>query len=86
MCEIEFSAIDENWEGFDVGSSPDFAQEVRATEQNQALFEFLMQQHSPKERTRLKVWKDWGGALEFLWRCFVLSQFCVMREHFPYVM
>ena len=53
MYEIEFSTIDENWEGFDVGSSLDFAQEVRATEHNQALFEFLAQRRSAKERTRL---------------------------------
>ena len=47
------AVIDENWEGFEVGSSHDFTQEVRATEQNEDLFKFLAQRRSQKKRTRL---------------------------------
>lgn len=47
------AAIDENWEGFEVGSSSDFAQEVRATEQNEELHQFLAQRRCNQERVPL---------------------------------
>ena len=55
------AAIDENWEGFEVGSTPDFAQEVRATEQNEDLFKFLAQRRSRQKRTPLSEVKKQLG-------------------------
>ncbi|NJM59449.1 MAG: hypothetical protein HC849_03415 [Oscillatoriales cyanobacterium RU_3_3] len=40
----------EDWQGFDVGDSDDFEQEVNATSENQALIAFLAQRRSQGKR------------------------------------
>lgn len=40
----------EDWQGFDVGESDDFAQEVKATSENQELIEFLAKRRSQGKR------------------------------------
>ncbi len=55
------AAIDENWEGFEVDSNSDFAQEVQATEQNEDLFKFLAQRRTQKKRTPLNEVKKQLG-------------------------
>ena len=47
------TAIGENWEGFEVGSGGDFAQEVKATEQNEDLMGFLARRRRGKKRIPL---------------------------------
>ncbi len=40
----------EEWQGFDVGDSEDFEQEVRATSENKALMAFLAERRSNGKR------------------------------------
>ena len=40
----------EDWQGFDVGDSNDFEQEVKATSENQALMAFLAERRSQGKR------------------------------------
>jgi hypothetical protein len=40
----------EDWQGFDVGDSDDFEQEVKATSENQALMAFLAERRSQGKR------------------------------------
>jgi hypothetical protein len=43
----------ENWQGFDVGDSDDFEQEVKATSENQALMALLAQRRNQGKRIGL---------------------------------
>jgi hypothetical protein len=43
----------EDWQGFDVGDSDDFEQEVKATSENQALMAFLAERRSQGKRISL---------------------------------
>jgi hypothetical protein len=43
----------EDWQGFDVGDSDDFEQEVKATSENQALMAFLVERRSQRKRIPL---------------------------------
>jgi hypothetical protein len=47
------ASIDENWEGFDVGSGDDFGQETQLTAQNKELMMFLRQRRSQGKRIPL---------------------------------
>ncbi|MBV7340023.1 hypothetical protein KFU94_69815 [Chloroflexi bacterium TSY] len=44
----------EEWQGFDVGDSDDFEEEVRATSENKALMAFLAERKSDGERIPMK--------------------------------
>jgi hypothetical protein len=43
----------EDWQGFDVGDSDDFEQEVKATSENQALMAFVVERRSQRKRIPL---------------------------------
>lgn len=43
----------EGWQGFDVGDSEDFEEEVRATSQNKALMAFLSERQSNGKRVSM---------------------------------
>ena len=44
----------EDWQGFDVGDSDDFEQEVKATSENKALMAFLAERRSNGKRVAMK--------------------------------
>ena len=50
-----------DWQGFDVGDSDDFEEEVRATSENKALIAFLAARKSDGERMPMKDVKDLLG-------------------------
>jgi hypothetical protein len=55
------ASIDEDWEGFDVGSGDDFEQETKLTVQNKELMKFLSQRRSQGKRIPLaEVKKELG--------------------------
>lgn len=51
----------EEWQGFDVGNSDDFREEVKATSENMALMAFLAQRKSDSEPVTLKDVKELLG-------------------------
>lgn len=44
----------EGWQGFDVGDSEDFAEEVRATSENKALMAFLAERKQGKKHISME--------------------------------
>ena len=44
----------EDWQGFDVGDSEDFEQEVKTTSENKALMAFLAERRSNGKRVSMK--------------------------------
>lgn len=50
-----------DWQGFDVGDSDDFEEEVRATSENKALMAFLTERKSDGERVPMKDVKELLG-------------------------
>ncbi|MBD2579615.1 hypothetical protein [Oscillatoria sp. FACHB-1406] len=43
----------ENWQGFDVGDSEDFEEEVKATSENKELIEFLAKRRNENKRVSM---------------------------------
>ena len=51
----------EDWQGFDVGDSDDFEEEVRTTSENKALMTFLAERKRDGERVPMKDVKELLG-------------------------
>lgn len=51
----------EDWQGFDVGDSDNFEQEVKATSENQALMAFLAERRSQGKRIPMADFKKQLG-------------------------
>ncbi|MGD2182756.1 hypothetical protein [Lusitaniella coriacea] len=51
----------EDWQGFDVGNSDDFEQEVKATSENKALMALLAERRSSEKRVSMADAKEQLG-------------------------